>query len=84
MFFGTGWEDFAKAHGLSVGHFLVFRHLGKMVFTIKIFDKSGCLKEYDSTASTYASKREADVDVEILDVAPKGKFFFFFWVKISP
>ncbi|XP_010942229.1 putative B3 domain-containing protein Os06g0632500 isoform X1 [Elaeis guineensis] len=71
MFFGSGWEDFVKAHGLSVGHFLVFRYQGNMVFTIKIFDKSGCLKEYDSIASTHVTKREVDVDVEILDVAPK-------------
>lgn len=70
MFFGSGWEDFVKAHGLSVGHFLVFRYHGNMVFTIKIFDKSGCLKEYEI-------KKEADDDVEILDDPPKLKGQFF-------
>ncbi|XP_038978535.1 putative B3 domain-containing protein Os06g0632500 [Phoenix dactylifera] len=71
MFFGSGWEDFANAHGLSVGHFLVFLYQGNMVFTIKIFENSGCLKEYGSTASKFADKKEVNLDDEILDDAPK-------------
>lgn len=42
MFFGDGWDELVSALELNEGFSLVFRYEGNMVFTIKVFDKSGC------------------------------------------
>ncbi|KAJ3693388.1 hypothetical protein LUZ60_008868 [Juncus effusus] len=46
IFFRTGWSEFAKAHDLRTGYFLIFRYKGNMVFNIIIFDTTCCDKEY--------------------------------------
>lgn len=42
LFFGDGWDELVSALELNEGFSLVFRYEGNMVFTIKVFDKSGC------------------------------------------
>lgn len=45
-FLARGWAEFARAHGLGVGWFLVFRHEGRGVLSVKAFDTSLCLREF--------------------------------------
>ena len=56
MYLDRGWEQFARVHGLELGHFLVFSYDGSAVLTVKVFDLSMCRRHYhpDDDASTYA------------------------------
>ncbi|XP_040247010.1 B3 domain-containing protein Os03g0212300-like [Aegilops tauschii subsp. strangulata] len=40
MYIGPGWDHFARAHELQLGHFLVFRYDGDTMFTVKMFDNT--------------------------------------------
>ncbi|EAZ30309.1 hypothetical protein OsJ_14356 [Oryza sativa Japonica Group] len=42
-FLGRGWAEFAAAHGLGMGWFVVVRHEGGGVLTVKLFDTTCCL-----------------------------------------
>ncbi|MQL76366.1 hypothetical protein Taro_008769, partial [Colocasia esculenta] len=44
--FGAGWQQFVFAHDLDFGYFLVFRYEGRLVFHVRVFDITGCEKEY--------------------------------------
>ncbi|KAF9609019.1 hypothetical protein IFM89_012358 [Coptis chinensis] len=44
--FKDGWEDFARAHDLCIGDFLVFKHEGGLMFHVHIFDPTACEKVY--------------------------------------
>ncbi|KAL6596861.1 hypothetical protein ACP70R_046995 [Stipagrostis hirtigluma subsp. patula] len=51
--FAGGWAEFVGANAVAPGSFLVFRYEGNMVFTVKVFDASGCVREYgDGCAAT--------------------------------
>lgn len=56
LYFTTGWKAFTQAHDFIVGLFLVFRYEGNMVFTIKVFDLNGCLKEYNYYPIRYSDQ----------------------------
>uniref|UniRef100_A0A0E0CC59 TF-B3 domain-containing protein n=1 Tax=Oryza meridionalis TaxID=40149 RepID=A0A0E0CC59_9ORYZ len=45
-FLGRGWAEFAAAHGLGVGWFVVVRHEGGGVLTVKLFDTTCCLRDF--------------------------------------
>ncbi|XP_057974176.1 putative B3 domain-containing protein Os03g0621600 [Malania oleifera] len=45
LFFRRGWQDFAEAHGLENGDFLVFLYDGKAHFDIKAYGTNCCEKE---------------------------------------
>ncbi|KAF7060322.1 hypothetical protein CFC21_067118 [Triticum aestivum] len=57
MYLGPGWEHFARAHDLQLGHFLVFRYDGDAMFTVKMFDNTICRMYYqhDEDASNGSS-----------------------------
>ncbi|KAF7091903.1 hypothetical protein CFC21_094444 [Triticum aestivum] len=57
MYLGPGWEQFARAHELQLGHFLVFRYDGDAMFTVKMFDNTMCSMYYqhDDDASNGSS-----------------------------
>ncbi|KAE8817154.1 B3 domain-containing protein [Hordeum vulgare] len=57
MYLGRGWEQFARAHDLRLGYFLVFSYDGDAVLTIKVFDMSMCRRHYqhDGDASSGSS-----------------------------
>lgn len=55
-FLGHGWPEFAGAHGMGVGWFLVFRHEGGGVLTVKAFDTSCCLKEFGRPLTVAAAR----------------------------
>ncbi|KAJ0965128.1 hypothetical protein J5N97_026266 [Dioscorea zingiberensis] len=60
--FADGWQELIKTHGLSVGCFLVFRYEGNMVFTLKVFDLSGC-RIYDfPITGKCLKKRKANLE----------------------
>jgi hypothetical protein len=42
---GRGWPEFVDANGFGVGWFLVLRHEGRGVLTVKAFDLTCYLKE---------------------------------------
>ncbi|CAN6234639.1 unnamed protein product [Urochloa humidicola] len=44
-FLGRGWPEFAAACGVDAGWFLVLRHRGRGVLTVKAFDASSCIRE---------------------------------------
>lgn len=46
MYLDEGWNDFAKALDLRTGYFLLFQYKVNMVFSVKIFDNTMCLKDY--------------------------------------
>ncbi|KAL6660405.1 hypothetical protein ACP70R_001951 [Stipagrostis hirtigluma subsp. patula] len=47
-FLGRGWPEFTDACGVEAGWFLVLRHHGRGVLTVKAFDTSCCLRELGS------------------------------------
>ncbi|KAJ3693255.1 hypothetical protein LUZ60_008735 [Juncus effusus] len=47
LYFDSGWPEFSKAHDLRTGYFVLFQYIGNMVFNVKVFDNSMCLKEYE-------------------------------------
>ncbi|CAN6587520.1 unnamed protein product [Malus baccata var. baccata] len=51
LYFEGGWEEFVKYHNLKVGDFLVFKHLGRMVFHVKVYEPLGCEKAISETHS---------------------------------
>lgn len=46
MYLDEGWKEFAKALDLRTGYFVLFQYKVNMVFSVKIFDNTMCLKEY--------------------------------------
>ncbi|KAM0906909.1 hypothetical protein ACQ4PT_016450 [Festuca glaucescens] len=48
-FLGRRWPEFVEAHGISVGCFLVLRHEGRGVLTIKAFNTTYFIKEFGQT-----------------------------------
>ncbi|WVZ84956.1 hypothetical protein U9M48_031922 [Paspalum notatum var. saurae] len=56
-FLGRGWPEFAGAHGIGgAGWFLVLRHHGGGVLTVKAFDATCCLKELGAPAVVGATR----------------------------
>ncbi|OEL32375.1 putative B3 domain-containing protein, partial [Dichanthelium oligosanthes] len=50
-FLGHGWAEFLAAHGIGVGWFVVLRHEGGGVLTIKAFDTGFYIKEFAAPAA---------------------------------
>ncbi|OAY79780.1 putative B3 domain-containing protein [Ananas comosus] len=73
MYFDSGWREFSQAHNLVAGCFVVFRYEGNMVFKVKVFDTSGCRKQYEKIAHgiveeiSVDSKDEEPDEVLIID-----------------
>ncbi|XP_057249288.1 B3 domain-containing protein REM8-like [Beta vulgaris subsp. vulgaris] len=44
--FKDGWEKFCQEHNMEVGDFVVFRHVGDLVFDVLIFDPTACEREF--------------------------------------
>ncbi|KAG8064263.1 hypothetical protein GUJ93_ZPchr0004g40053 [Zizania palustris] len=55
-FLGLGWSEFAAAHGVDVGWFLMLRHHGGGVLTVKVFDATCCLKEFGAPPSDVTTR----------------------------
>ncbi|KAL6660403.1 hypothetical protein ACP70R_001949 [Stipagrostis hirtigluma subsp. patula] len=80
-FLGHGWPEFADACGVGAGWFLVLRHRGCGVLTVKAFDSSCCLRELAAhnpaaaaeatTSSKDASRRPQFISVLLPDSTEK-------------
>jgi B3 DNA binding domain len=46
MYLDDGWKEFAEALDLRTGYFVLFQYEVNMVFSVKIFDNTMCLKDY--------------------------------------
>ncbi|KAL3525120.1 hypothetical protein ACH5RR_013492 [Cinchona calisaya] len=44
--FEHGWNCFVKEHGLKIGHFAVFEHVGNLHFKVTVFDSTACEKKF--------------------------------------
>uniref|UniRef100_A0A0D9ZJ74 TF-B3 domain-containing protein n=1 Tax=Oryza glumipatula TaxID=40148 RepID=A0A0D9ZJ74_9ORYZ len=54
-FLGRGWAEFAAAHGLGVGWFVVLRHGGGGggVLAVEAFDTTCCLREFGAPPAAH-------------------------------
>ncbi|XP_020103555.1 putative B3 domain-containing protein Os04g0347400 isoform X2 [Ananas comosus] len=68
--FSNGWREFSRAHDFTAGDFLLFRYEGNMVFKVKVFDVTGCRKQYDRAIS---EKRSFGAKDEILEDVCDGR-----------
>lgn len=60
VYLGRGWQEFARAHDLRDGHFLVFRYDGAAAFTVTVFDDGTmCRRAYHDAAGNITSPRGA-------------------------
>ncbi|KAL6519174.1 hypothetical protein OROGR_018494 [Orobanche gracilis] len=55
--FKDGWPQFVRHHGLSIGDFVVFEHIGDFHFNAFVFDRTACEKEF----LVQSKKKEHDV-----------------------
>ncbi|XP_072970044.1 putative B3 domain-containing protein Os06g0632500 [Typha angustifolia] len=65
IYFAGGWPEFARAHELLAGYFVVFCHEGNLVFTVEVFDLTGCKKYYPTW--NYAAKPMIELDDDSTD-----------------
>ncbi|TVU03593.1 hypothetical protein EJB05_50910, partial [Eragrostis curvula] len=47
MFFAGGWSQFLSLHNITRPNTLLLRYEGNMVFTVKVFEPNGCLRDKD-------------------------------------
>ncbi|KAA8528580.1 hypothetical protein F0562_035935 [Nyssa sinensis] len=64
IYFREGWDNFVQHHGLCLGDFAVFEHIGDMHFNVYVFDSSACEKEFPLKLAREI-KREPQVAHEI-------------------
>ncbi|KAM3335720.1 hypothetical protein ACQJBY_029928 [Aegilops geniculata] len=70
MYLSHGWEKFARAHDLRLGHFLVLSYDDRQaVLTVKVFDGSMCRRHYQHGDV-------ADESVQLNDVQMPSKDYF--------
>ncbi|XP_020102990.1 putative B3 domain-containing protein Os04g0347400 [Ananas comosus] len=80
MHFSNGWREFSRAHDFTAGDFLLFRYEGNMVFKVKVFDVTGCRKQYDRAIS---EKRSFGAKDEILEDVCDGMCNSDDWQNLS-
>ncbi|CAL5034908.1 unnamed protein product [Urochloa decumbens] len=54
-FLGRGWQAFAAACGAGAGWFLVVRHRGRGLLTVKVFDDTRCLRDLGAPPAVEAT-----------------------------
>ncbi|XP_045090309.1 B3 domain-containing protein Os03g0619600-like [Aegilops tauschii subsp. strangulata] len=70
MYLRRGWEQFARAHDLRLGHFLVLSYDDrKAMLTVKVFDGSMCRRHYQHGDF-------ADESVQLNDLQMPSKDYF--------
>jgi hypothetical protein len=82
-FLKCGWPEFSKFHNLEAGFKLVFRYEGNLVFTVKVFDCNGCLKNYNQDARAiprrtgFSESREKSPEKSASVMEGKQEYIFF-------
>ncbi|TVU03595.1 hypothetical protein EJB05_50913, partial [Eragrostis curvula] len=46
MFFAAGWSQLMAFHGITEANYLLLRHEGNMMFTVKVFEPEGCQRDF--------------------------------------
>lgn len=64
LFIKTGWQDFVNSCSLEFGDFLIFRYFRKkLIFTVKVFSRNGCLKE-DVASEAFNNRERPEPDID--------------------
>ncbi|KVI02636.1 B3 DNA binding domain-containing protein [Cynara cardunculus var. scolymus] len=58
-----GWPEFAKHYRIGYGHLLLFKHMGKSIFHVSIFDSSSCEINYLSPSKSPKLQKGIDRSV---------------------
>ncbi|XP_044345562.1 B3 domain-containing protein Os03g0620400 isoform X1 [Triticum aestivum] len=76
MYLRRGWEQFAHAHDLRLGHFLVLSYDDRRhaVLTVKVFDGSMCRRHYQH--GDVVENPSADESVQLNDLQMPSKDYF--------
>uniref|UniRef100_A0A8R7U242 TF-B3 domain-containing protein n=1 Tax=Triticum urartu TaxID=4572 RepID=A0A8R7U242_TRIUA len=76
MYLKRGWEQFARAHDLRLGHFLVLSYDDRRhaMLTVKVFDGSMCRRHYQH--GDVAKNPSADESVQLNDLQMPSKDYF--------
>ncbi|KAG7577803.1 B3 DNA binding domain [Arabidopsis thaliana x Arabidopsis arenosa] len=61
IWFHEGWSEFAEAHSIEEGHFLLFEYKENSSFRVIIFNVSACEIEYPLDAVHHISDSDDDV-----------------------
>ncbi|CAA7048284.1 unnamed protein product [Microthlaspi erraticum] len=67
VWFDEGWSEFAKAHSLSEGHFLLFHYTGNSSFRVIIFGASATEMKYPLDEVNDLGSDDDDEMVEVKD-----------------
>ncbi|KAL3617772.1 hypothetical protein CASFOL_038093 [Castilleja foliolosa] len=63
LFLNNGWGDFVRDHLIEHGEAMVFRYEGDLRFTVQVFDRSMCEKEYAFTAKSSQDLSKYGIDL---------------------
>lgn len=69
IWFHEGWSEFAEAHSIKEGHFLLFQYKENSSFRVIIFNVSACEIKYPLDAVHISDSDSDDDIIEITDKA---------------
>ncbi|XP_062114138.1 putative B3 domain-containing protein At5g66980 [Humulus lupulus] len=49
LYFGINWDSFVREHSLVLGDFLIFKLHGNLLFSVKLFGRDGCNKDFNAS-----------------------------------
>ncbi|XP_021774462.1 putative B3 domain-containing protein REM15 [Chenopodium quinoa] len=59
--FGDGWKEFCEHNELSVGNFLVFTHISKLIFSVTVYDPTtACARQFSNGIEKRGNPMEED------------------------
>ncbi|ESQ47999.1 hypothetical protein EUTSA_v10021527mg [Eutrema salsugineum] len=70
IWFQEGWSEFAEAHSISEGHFLIFKYKGNSSFLVTIFDVSACEIDYPLDEVHISDSDDEVVDITDAEFLP--------------
>ncbi|XP_059623762.1 putative B3 domain-containing protein At5g66980 [Cornus florida] len=71
VFIKNGWQSFVNHYSIELGDFLVFRYNGNSIFDVRIFGKSGCMKENTLAIEKTATRVKIEEETEAEQTSPK-------------
>ncbi|XP_038975568.1 putative B3 domain-containing protein REM15 isoform X2 [Phoenix dactylifera] len=69
MCFREGWPEFAQAHDLKLGCFMVFRYEDDRTFSFQVFDTSACRKDYSPVGVQSVARMDIRQDLNSEDAS---------------
>lgn len=64
VFIKNGWAAFANHYWLRLGEFLIFKHEGDSLFSVKIFRGNGCKAEIARVKTEVLDEEEIEIEAE--------------------